>query len=171
MVVVDTNVAVVANGYSKQASSDCVETCAKRLEDITRGEVKLVLDDKWIILGEYMRNLRSNGVDVGDRFLGWILRNWENPERCDLVSIAPINNSETEFQEFPTDPALNGFDRDDRKFIAVALTHPGKPPILQAVDSQWWAFRNAFHRNGVTVEFICQADIQKLHEGADSEAC
>ena len=126
MVVVDTNVAVVANGYSKQASSDCVETCAKRLEDITRGEVKLVLDDKWIILGEYMRNLRSNGVDVGDRFLGWILRNWENPERCDLVSITPINNSENEFQEFPTDSALNGFDRDDRKFIAVALAHPEK---------------------------------------------
>ena len=171
MVVVDTNVAVVANGYSKQASSDCVETCAQRLEDITHGEVKLVLDDKWIILGEYMRNLRSNGVDVGDSFLGWILRNWENPEQCDLVSITPVDGLENEFEEFPDDPALNDFDPDDRQFIAVALAHPDKPPILQAVDSQWWGFRHALHQNGVTVEFICQADIQRLHQDSETEAC
>ena len=45
MVVVDTNVAVVANALSEQASEDCVETCAEKLEEIMRGEVKLVLDD------------------------------------------------------------------------------------------------------------------------------
>ena len=54
--------------------------------------------------------------------------------------------------------------RDDRKFIAVAVAHPEKPPILQAVDSQWWDFRDAFRRNGVTVEFICEDDIQRLRE-------
>ena len=48
------------------------------------------------------------------------------------------------------------FDPADRKFIAVALAHPEKPPILQAVDSQWWDFRDAFRRNGVIVEFICE---------------
>ena len=42
-VVADTNVAVVANALSEQASEDCVETCAERLEEIMRGEVKLVL--------------------------------------------------------------------------------------------------------------------------------
>ena len=34
MVVVDTNVAVVANALSEQASEDCVETRADRLEEI-----------------------------------------------------------------------------------------------------------------------------------------
>ena len=52
--------------------------------------------------------------------------------------------------------------RDDRKFIAVACAHPEKPPILQAVDSQWWDFHNAFRQHGVTVEFICEDDIQRL---------
>ena len=51
---------------------------------------------------------------------------------------------------------------DDRKFIAVAVAHPEKPPILQAVDSQWWDFRDAFRQNGVTVAFICEDDIQQL---------
>ena len=164
MVVADTNVAVVANALSEQASEDCVETCAERLEEIMRDEVKLVLDDDWQILGEYTQNLHSTGTDVGDRFLLWVLRNWRNPQRCDLVHITPVNGSENEFEEFPDDPALVGFDPDDRKFIAVAIAHPEKPSILQAVDSQWWDFRDAFRRNGIIVEFICEEDIQQLHE-------
>ncbi|MCG9127973.1 hypothetical protein JT359_10280 [Candidatus Poribacteria bacterium] len=161
-VIVDTNVVVVANGRSEQASSDCVETCGDRLEEIMQGEMKLVLDNRWIILREYMQNLRSNGADVGDRFLGWILANRD--ERCNLVSITPVDGLENAFEEFPDDPALNDFDPDDRKFIAVAYAHPERPAILQAVDSQWRDFRDAFRRNGVTVEFICEDDIQRLRE-------
>lgn len=67
-VIADTNVVVVANGRSEQASPDCVETCGERLEEITRGEVKLVLDNRWIILREYMQNLRSNGADVSEHW-------------------------------------------------------------------------------------------------------
>ena len=166
MVVADTNVAVVANALSEQASEDCVETCAERLEEIMRGEVKLVLDDDWQILGEYAQNLHSTGTDVGDRFLRWVLRNWRNPERCDLIYITPVNGSKNKFEEFPPDPALEGFDPADRKFIAVARAHPEKPPILQAVDSQWWDFRDAFRRNDIIVEFICEEDIQRLREGS-----
>ena len=44
-------------------------------------------------------------------------------QRCDLVPITPINDSENEFEEFPDDPVLEGFDPDDRKFIAVAIAH------------------------------------------------
>ena len=162
-VVVDTNVAVVANGKSEQATDQCVDSCAERLEQIMYGGVKLVLDDDWRILDEYMRNLHSRGDDIGDRFLAWSLQYRTNPDRCDLVSITSVDGSENEFQEFPDDPALVGFDPDDRKFIAVALAHPQKPPILQAWDRQWWDFRDALHRSGVTVEFICEADIQGLH--------
>ena len=165
MVIVDTNVAVVANGKSEQASEECVDTCIGRLEQIIRGETKLVLDADWIILDEYSRNLSSSGKPgTGDRFLAWCLRNWTAPEQCDLVSITSIENLEAEFKEFPDDPALENFDPDDRKFIAVALTHSEKPPILQAVDSQWWDFRDALSRHGVTVEFICEDDIQRSRE-------
>ena len=70
--------------------------------------------------------------------------------------ITPVNRSENEFQEFPDDPVLNDFDPDDRKFIAVAVAHPETPPILQAVDSQWWAFRAAFRRNGIITQVAIQ---------------
>ena len=68
--VVDTNVAVVANGRSEQASPDCVINCNERLDQIMSGEVKLVLDDMWQIIGEYMRNLHASGEPgIGDAFL------------------------------------------------------------------------------------------------------
>lgn len=119
-------------------------------------------DDIWIILGEYLRNLRSIGEPgAGDRFLLWLLRNKDT--QCDLVSLIPVNGSENEFEEFPNDPVLDGFDPDDRKFIAVAIAKLEKLPILQAVDSKWLDFRDAFRRNGVTITFICEADIQRLH--------
>ena len=162
-VIVDTNVAVVANGQSPQASPNCVDTCINRVEKIIRGEEKLVLDNRWIILSEYMRNLRSSGEPgAGDRFLLWLLRNKDT--QCDLVSITPVNDSENAFEEFPDDPALDGFDPADRKFIAVAYAHLERPPILQAVDSKWLDFDDAFRENGIIVEFICQEDIQRLHE-------
>ena len=167
MVIVDTNVAVVANGKSEQASEECVDTCIGRLDQIIRGETKLVLDADWIILDEYSRNLNSSGKPgTGDRFLVWCLRNWTTPEQCDLVPITPIEGAETEFQEFPTDLELENFDPADRKFVAVAVAHCEKPPILQAVDSQWWDFRDALRRHEVTVEFICKHDIQRLHRYA-----
>jgi len=162
--VVDTNVAVVANRRSQQASPDCVITCVERLRQIMSGWVKLVLDDMWRIIGEYMRNLRSSGEPgVGDAFLRWVLTNKDNPERCELVTITPVD-TENDFREFPSDPALSDFDPSDRKFIAVALAHPQKPPVLQAVDSKWWGFRDVLQRNGVAVEFICADDIQRIHQ-------
>jgi hypothetical protein len=89
------------------------------------GEVKLVLDDMWRIIGEYMQNLRRSGEPgVGDAFLRWVLTNKDNPQRCDLVTITPVEN---DFREFPADAALSDFDPSDRKFIAVALAHPQKP--------------------------------------------
>lgn len=165
-VIVDTNVALVASNRSECISKDCVATCAERLGQINNGEVKLVLDDQRRIINEYRGQLNPDGQPgIGDVFLKWVEMNWANPDRCDLVSITPIDGSENEFEEFPDDPELDDFDPDDRKFIAVAIAHSEKPPILQAVDSGWWDFRDVFRQNGVTVEFICEEDIQRLHEG------
>ena len=166
-VIVDTNVALVANGKWNQDFDKCAETCINRLEEITSGKVILALDDERRIIEEYRKKLSPDGQPgVGDVFLKWVEINWANPKRCVRVPITPIEGSETEFKEFPDDSALQKFDTDDRKFVAVALTHPENPPILQAVDAQWWNFRDALSRHGVTVEFICETDIQQSRKSA-----
>ena len=167
MVIVDTNVARLANGEWGKDFKECEESCINWLERIMQGEMKLILDADWIILGEYSRNLSESGKPgAGDRFFVWSLRNRTNTEQCELVPITPIENSQTEFIEFPDDPELQKFDPDDRKFIAVARAHAEKPPILQAMDKQWWQLRDAFCRNGVTIEFICEDDIRQLRRHA-----
>ena len=160
--VVDTNVPVVANGSSEQASPDCVKTCAVRLGELTQ-EGQLVLDDKWLIIKEYIANLRSSGQPgVGDAFLKWVLRNRCNPRLCEQVAITPKNSEKTDFEEFPSDPALKDFDPTDRKFVAVAAAHPDRPPILQAVDTKWWGVKEPLCKAGITVHFLCEKDITAM---------
>ncbi len=163
IVVVDTNVPIAANGGSEQASPDCVLACVQHIEQITR-EGMLVLDDRWYIIREYMHRLHSSGQPgVGDAFLRWVLINQANPARCDLVKITPVdvnNPNGTDFAEFPNDPALGKFDRDDRKFVAVAIAHPEHPPILEAVDFKWWNFKDVLYTHSVMIEFLCKEEMQ-----------
>ena len=158
-VVADTNVPVVANGRSEQASGECVLSCLKRLQRLTRSD-KLVIDSHWLILREYIANLRSEGQPgPGNAFLKWVLTNVHNPRRCELVRITQTSSDETNFAEFPKDQRLKGFDPSDRKFVAVALGHSRRPPILQAVDRKWWQFKEVLLSHGVKVEFLCERDL------------
>jgi len=152
MVVVDTNVPIVANRDAPQASATCIVRCSQRLQ-VVQDEGMLVLDDGWRILREYMHNLRSSGQPgSGDAFLRWVLTNRSNPRRCCLVPLTPQGDS---FAEFPDDPDLAAFDLSDRKFAAVAHAHPDHPPVLNATDSDWRHYRAAFERHGIRVEFVC----------------
>lgn len=164
-VVMDTNVAVVAKGKSEQASPTCVLTCIEKLEQIMSGDLRLVLDENWMILEEYTQNLQRGGADIGSAFLKWLLIHKD--QQCDFVRITSIDGLEHEFREFPDDPELKDFDPADRKFIAVACAHSDTPPILQAVDSKWWHYKDALDRNGVTVDFICEDDILSILNSED----
>lgn len=155
--IVDTNVAVVANQQAPQASLDCVLRCVNCLHTLQRTGC-VVIDAGWRIINEYKNNLREQGQPgVGDAFLLWLLRNRNNPRSCCQVHITPCAASatDTDFAEFPTDPALVDFDPSDRKFVAVAVAHPEHPPILNATDSDWWHHRGSLTRHGVQVEFLC----------------
>lgn len=151
--IVDTNVPIVANGNSTQASPQCVIVCVEKLREIQQQYI-LVLDADWLIIKEYMANLSSKGQPgVGDAFLKWVLTNRLNPARCQLIKITPTHSGS--FEEFPQDAALSGFDLSDRKFVAVALTHHEKPPIINAADSDWKNFETALATHGVKMEFLC----------------
>lgn len=157
--IVDTNVPVAANGRAEQVSIECVLACTQRLQQIAQ-QGRLILDNQWLILREYMRHLSPSGQPgVGDAFLKWVFNNIANPARIEMVSITPANSDDpdgTDFQEFPDDPALANFDRSDRKFVVVCLVHPQHPPILNATDRDWWDFRHALSAHGVPVRFLCE---------------
>ena len=152
--VVDTNVPIVANANSPQASPACVIACIEKLESVVANVA--CIDDGILVLTEYMNNLSLAGQPgAGDFFMKWIHDNQAVEEHVERVPITPTNTDPPSFEEFPDDAALADFDLSDRKFVAVALTSEKKPFVLNAVDSDWWDDREALKNNGIEIEFLC----------------
>ena len=157
--VVDTNVPVVANGRTNQADPDCVIACIQALTEIREHGV-IILDDALLILKEYMRNLSMSGQPgPGDFFMRWVWTIQAHPNHCQQVTITPRTDDLTNFIEFPNDPGLAGFDRSDRKFVAVALASGSTPDVLNAVDSDWADYFAALTRNGIRLKFLCPQQV------------
>ena len=153
-VVVDTNVAVVANLQHENADPNCI---VSSIEALSRARKQLVLvDDGQRIFTEYRGQLSHSGQPgLGDAFFKWLWDNQANPNRCRQITITPLDDSGTEFTEFPSDPDLLEFDRADRKFVAVALASGLEPIVLNSSDTDWWNYREPLERNGVVIEFLC----------------
>lgn len=164
--IVDTNVPVTANRQSN-ASEECIKACAETLLEAREGII--VLDDKFRILREYLRNRNPSAPGAGDEFILWALNNRANPERCEIVQLTPKNGSENDFEEFPTDPDLAKFDPSDRKFVAVALASANQPEVLNATDTDWWHYREPLERNGVNIRFLCPGQMPDNGKGNDAE--
>jgi hypothetical protein len=150
----DTNVAVVANGRAPQAGNQCVETCITTLVEM-RDHHRVLLDDQGLILEEYRRHLSPSGQPgPGDAFFKWLWDNQGHLDHCRQIPITPVRGARS-FEEFPEDPDLARFDREDRKFVAVAIASEEQPPILNASDTDWWYHRAALKRHGVGIRFLC----------------
>ena len=158
--VIDTNVLLVANEQHDEASPDCVEHCVNRLREMQQRGVTVV-DDRFLILGEYLRKTSLNPPKgVGDVFLKFLLRNTGNAARVEQVSITSVGQDE--YAEFPDHHLQPSFDAPDRKFGAVANAHPDQPPIWQAVDCKWLNWWPALYAKGVTVDFLCPSDATRF---------
>jgi hypothetical protein len=154
-VVIDTNVAVVANGRAAQAGPHCVLACIDSLEEARQRRL-ILLDDGMRILDEYRQNLSLRGQPgPGDAFFKWLWDNQANTEHCLRVPITPRGDRGPGFEEFPDDDALACFDSEDRKFVAVGLGYGRDFRIWNASDTDWWHFRHELTRHGVEVEFLC----------------
>ena len=90
----------------------------------------------------------------------WVWENLGVEEHCERVHLTPHSDDPDDFTEFPCDPALNTFDRNDRKYVAVALASPRHPEVLNAVDTDWWNHREALLRHGVRLRFLCPQHMQ-----------
>ena len=130
--VVDTNVAIVANGKNTHADEKCQLRCIEVLEDICARRV-VVVDNGGRIFDEYCgRRLSFSGVPgVGDKFFKHVFDHMYDGRRVQRVSITSCSDHKRGFKELPE----NDLDPSDRKFLAAALV--GCATILNATDSDW----------------------------------
>jgi len=116
----------------------------------------LMIDSLGLILKEYLRKLGYAGQPgAGEKFAKWAWSNQATPEAVTVIGITPFDHGWRRFIEFPDVDELRKFDRSDQKFVAVALASGRDPPILNAVDSDWWTHSAALARIGVQVEHLC----------------
>lgn len=154
----DTNVAIVANGRpgpargARPPSAACRRAAIMALIDIVQRGV-VALDLAGAMQAEYARHLNPHGQPgVGDRFFLEVLNSMPGRvERVDLP-LSPCGD----YIDFPTDPALTGFDRSDRKF--AAMSRRCGIPVLVATDSDWVGHKTALQANGVVIDFLCTDD-------------
>ena len=156
--VIDVNVAIVANGRSIHADDMCELACIQALKQAREGLI--CIDDRDAIMAEYRKNLSLSGQPgVGDEFMEWLHQNQHTENVCERVDIHP--DVDWGFVEFPHDDELGRitdsqrFDPSDRKYVAVALASKNSPDILNAVDSDWRQFGNAWSRHGIHVRELC----------------
>ncbi len=145
--VVDTNVAVVAEGKGEDVSGWCREACEEALKALVEEGV-IVVDEGGKIVEEYEKQLGHAPGGVGARFFKHVWTEQWGGEKVRQVSITEAGD-ERGFEELPP----NGLDRSDRKFLATAVV--GEARILNATDSDWAEQRELTDGLDVDVVQLC----------------
>ncbi len=154
-VVVDTNVAIAANGRETHANTLCQLECVKALRKVAAESV-VALDDAGLILKEYARNLRWSGQPgAGDAFFKHVFDSQYDPDRVCRVALSPSADERKSFKELPP----NRLDPSDRKFLAVAVV--ARAALLNATDSDWVENRDLTEALGVRVRQLCPQHASK----------
>ena len=153
--VIDTNVAVAANGRATHADRQCQLACVEKLASLVARDV-VAIDDQRAILDEYRINLRSSGMPgTGDMFYKHVLNHQYQNDRVRTFAVTPIDDDARGFEELPE----NSFDPSDRKFLAVAVV--ARAVVLNATDSDWHDHQPLMDRLGVEVNQLCPQHASK----------
>lgn len=151
-VVIDTNVAIAANGRSTHASLACQIKCIEFVEVLTSPKTKkrIVLDSLDLLLDEYKKHLNFRGQPgIGDAFYKYLHDHMYTGTMLEIVEITPNHDVKTGFNELPA----NSIDKSDRKILATALVAGAS--IVNAMDNDWHEQREFLKQLGVNVIQIC----------------
>lgn len=161
VVIVDTNVLVVAAERQEDSwSAADVALCSEALLDIAEGRCSVAIDSSGLIIDEYVQQLGYSGMPMLGQLVAKHLHDrMFDATVCERIDIDIDSDG---VATLPDDPGLVGFDPSDRKFAAVALAHPHHPPVWNAVDTDWWLYRDALARVGVSIRFLCEETIRAL---------
>ncbi len=148
--VVDTNVAVVANGGNENIDFKCQLSCVEKLQEVVERET-VAVDERGLIIEEYRNHLSLSGKPgVGDMFFKYLWDNQHLPNgRVRRVVITPSEDDRRSFEELPR----NNFDPSDRKFLAVAVK--ANAVVLNATDSDWRQQDSLMKRLCLKISQLC----------------
>jgi len=125
-----------------------------------------VLDQQNEVLAEYRKNMYPDprpSSGLAGQFLLYILTQQGNPER--VLRVDSPKSANGDYIHFPQTADLAGFDRSDKKWVALARAYQQETgrtaPIVNASDSDWQAAQAALKALGVEVTLLCESQKTK----------
>lgn len=160
--VVDTNVAIVANGRTEPGAarppSIACRMAAVQFMMRLVGRDGVLLDEAGAVQAEYRTYLNSRGQPgVGDLFYLKVLQDFAFAERRSL----PLN-ADGEYADLPRALVDAGFDPSDRKFAALGRRYG--TTVANAVDTDWVIHGSLIAEVGIVVENLCGCDREAWFE-------
>ena len=162
-IVVDTNVAVVANydqtspPSSRGGRTPTISCQLKATQALLEAIEKhcILLDIEGAIQDEYRRQLNPRGQPgVGNRFYLEVINS--APGRIERVELP--RRSGGEYESLPQSLIHCGFDPSDRKFVALAKQE--NAVVLNAVDSDWVEKASILEMENISVNNLCGCNSQ-----------
>lgn len=165
--IIDTNVPLTAAGVNTEASERCELKCEEVISQIFRGEALIVVDDDDRVISEYRNNMYPDpkGTRAG-QFLMYLLVNRRHPDRVRSLKLQLDENGhyvdypDTEDSWNSDIPRCERFDRDDKKWVALAVRFKRETgedaPIVNAADRCWLVFEPHLEAAGVNLEALCR---------------
>ncbi len=160
--VIHTNVLISANGIDTHAPLKCQSECIELLEQIKSEKKLILLDSDRDIFDEYQRYCDLSGKPgVGDFFFKWLHDHSADASRVRSIDAKKSDQDDIVYEILKDIECLAGFDRSDRKFLAVAMTYEGQAVIHNATDSDWHAHRDCIAGiEGVSFNQLCPSIFQ-----------
>lgn len=165
--IIDTNVPLTA--VTTDIAIPCRLACVQIVNQILKGEILVLLDENGEALREYRQQMYPDpnpSAGLASQFLMYLLNYQFNVERVRRIALRKDDNGH--YLLFPQNESLAQFDLSDRKWVAIAIGYENetdrKAPIVNATDSDWLHFEEAFQNLGVQIEFLCKS-LLKLKEG------
>ena len=154
MYVLDENVLLVANNRGVTLSPTCVLACVDFLLSCQSSE-SVVLDTAYEILSKYASHCSHSGSPgVGDQFFVWARDN-----AAMLPTAVNAYHETRRYESFPEDPALEGFDWDDRVYVATAVAYGQGCSVVNAADSDYFAVREVLRAHVGVIE-LCEDELK-----------
>lgn len=153
-VIVDTNVAVVANMQNDGVAVPCIDACVAFIAGVP-GKRRVVIDDGDQVRAEYAGALQmGKPFQLGAQFLVHVLRHQFDAKH--VVRIKLGRDDDGAYVDFPRSIELSTFDLSDRKFVALSVK--SGVAVTNAVDSDWADSFDDLKASGVSVNFLCGSD-------------
>jgi len=148
--VVDTNIWVMIDKPLDKLSLEeitCLKACRKWLKDFVKSEQKLVVDLSYKIIGEYRVNIPKGGLARQ-----WLNQLETQPREVRLIEVE-IELDDKGVAVLPKTLVIA--DKNDRKFVAVALAVDPHPSIVNATDTDWLGVQKGLEEHNIIVINLC----------------